>query len=350
MADGLNEQFLALRPRLTTLGNALEATLRGWLAEAGIPTHFVAWRLKSPESVAVKLARPDKTYRQLWDVTDLLGLRIAVSFEDHVAAVSRLIEQKMNVDFTHSSARAKPAGYRSMHYVCAVDDAPHADFRVELQVRTALQHAWAEVEHDLGYKASDAVPEAIAHRFTRVAGLLEIADAEFVSIRNDLLASRDAAKLGLADGVPLDLLSLDALTKHASIRDLDASVASALSRELVDEAFFANYLVRVLRHSGLTTTREVLAAVDRFAADVPAALAPYFDFARRSLSFDSANITHVRRGYSLLFVALLSVTRSPQELGVDKVARLARLYEQTEFPNDAPTAQRVADALLKALG
>lgn len=350
MADGLVEQFLSLRAQLTSLGESLELTLRGWLAEAGIPTHFVSWRLKSAESLAAKLARPDKTYRHLWAVTDLIGVRIAVSFEDHVAAVSRLIEQKMNVDFTHSSARTKPAGYRSMHYVCSVDGAPHADFRVELQVRTALQHAWAEVEHDLGYKASDAVPEAIRHRFTRVAGLLEIADAEFVSIRNDLIASRELAKTGLAQGIPVDLLSLDALTKHASIRELDATVATSLSRALVDEPFFANYLVNVLRHAGLSTTRDVLTAVDHFGAHVPSSLGPYFEFAQRYVSFEASSIDVVRRGYGLLFVALLSVTRSPQELGVDKVARLTRLFEQTEFPNEPATAQRVADALLKALG
>lgn len=38
---------------------------------------FVSWRLKSPASLSQKLARPEKTYRQLWDVTDLVALRVA---------------------------------------------------------------------------------------------------------------------------------------------------------------------------------------------------------------------------------------------------------------------------------
>ena len=58
----------------------------------------------------------------------------------------------------------------------------------------------------------------------------------------------------------------------------------------------------------------------------------------------------VRRGYGLLFVALLSVVRGSSALGLEKVTRLARLYEATEFEGDATTAHRVAGALLKALG
>lgn len=349
MSDVFLEQFVSARPALTRLGESLERSLRGWLAEAGIPVHFVAWRLKSVESLANKRSRPDKTYRQLWDVTDLIGLRIATSFEDHVEVVSQLVERKLKIDFARSAARAKPAGYRSVHYICSVDDAPHADFRFEIQIRTALQHAWAEVEHDLGYKATDTIPEAIRHRFTRVAGLLEIADAEFVSIRRELAASRDAAKAALErrDVVPLDLLSLDALLKHDAVQALDVAIARSLGRELTADVFFPGYLVKLLRAAVLATTADVLAAVERHGAQVPEALTPYFSFASHSLAFEPTSIDVVHRGYGLLFVALLSVIRG-DGLALEKVARLTRLYEQTEFPGDELTAQRVAGALLTA--
>ena len=49
-----------------------------------------------------------------------------------------------------------------------------------------LDHAWAEIEHDLGYKARDTVPAAARRRLSRLAGLLEMADQEFVAIRRDL--------------------------------------------------------------------------------------------------------------------------------------------------------------------
>ena len=51
-----------------------------------------------------------------------------------------------------------------------------------------LQHAWAEFEHDIRYKGS--IPEEhvseFDRRFTLAAGLLELADREFSTIRDRL--------------------------------------------------------------------------------------------------------------------------------------------------------------------
>ena len=59
---------------------------------------------------------------------------------------------------------------------------------VQVQIRTVLQHAWAEFEHDIRYKGT--VPPEHAHdfdrRFTLAAGLLELADQEFATIRDRL--------------------------------------------------------------------------------------------------------------------------------------------------------------------
>ena len=57
-----------------------------------------------------------------------------------------------------------------------------------VQIRTVLQHAWAEFEHDIRYKGT--VPEEHApeldRRFTLAAGLIELADREFSAIRDRL--------------------------------------------------------------------------------------------------------------------------------------------------------------------
>ena len=57
-----------------------------------------------------------------------------------------------------------------------------------IQVRTVLQHAWAEFEHDIRYKGTipdEHVPD-FDRRFTLAAGLLELADREFSTIRDRL--------------------------------------------------------------------------------------------------------------------------------------------------------------------
>jgi hypothetical protein len=60
-----------------------------------------------------------------------------------------------------------------------------------VQVRTVLQHAWAEFEHDIRYKGT--IPDEHVHdldrRFTLAAGLLELADREFSAIRDRLRAT-----------------------------------------------------------------------------------------------------------------------------------------------------------------
>lgn len=60
--------------------------------------------------------------------------------------------------------------------------------KVEVQVRTILQHAWAEIEHDIQYKTSATIPRDIKRRFMSLAGLLELADREFQAIQD---ADRD---------------------------------------------------------------------------------------------------------------------------------------------------------------
>ncbi|TMR94372.1 GTP pyrophosphokinase [Nonomuraea basaltis] len=85
-------------------------------------------------------------------------------------------------------------GYLSLHYVASLDTrrAELAEYKrfanngFEIQIRSILQHAWAEIEHDLGYKSRLGVPSTTRRRFSRLAGLLELADAEFVSIRDEL--------------------------------------------------------------------------------------------------------------------------------------------------------------------
>ena len=58
--------------------------------------------------------------------------------------------------------------------------------RFEIQLRTVLQHAWAEVEHGLGYKSYYEPPMDIKRKLNRLAGTLEILDEEFEAIRYEI--------------------------------------------------------------------------------------------------------------------------------------------------------------------
>lgn len=77
-------------------------------------------------------------------------------------------------------------GYCSVHYVVEMsqkrlnlyEHQAYEGLKCEIQIRSVLQHAWAEIEHDLGYKSEIAIPKRIRRNFSRLAGLLEIADKE----------------------------------------------------------------------------------------------------------------------------------------------------------------------------
>ena len=350
----LKEEILATydehRASLERIGAEVERSLSEQLAAAGLQVQFVSWRLKERSSLAHKLARPDKTYPTLWDVTDLVGIRIATYFEDTIEDVARLVESTLPIDLRHSSDKLRfkdsgRFGYRSLHYVCAVpaERAPHPDFRLEIQIRTALQHAWAEVEHDLGYKAQDAVPEPIRRRFNRIASLLEIADQEFVSIRRDLLHYQAAVRAELTQGqsLPLDAMSLDSLTLTDEVQALDQQVAEFLGRRRTAEPFFPSYLVRALALTELNTTDAVRRAVTQHGPQLRSYLRSYFEFAETTLGLSAASLESVPRGYSLLFIAHLVIVRGA-ERSLSKVARLTRLYAELDYGGDESRAHAIA--------
>lgn len=357
----LNEQILtdfsAARPGLVALGAQLEPQLLALVQSHRLPVQFVTHRVKSLESLRRKVSRPDRSYRTLWDVTDLLGLRVAAYFEDTLEPLARLVEGRFAVDFRHSTDKQRFTddarfGYRSLHYVCALPDGPDRNFRFELQLRTVLQHAWAEVEHDLGYQATNAVPEGLKRRFSRIASLLEIADQEFVAIKSALHDYQTTVQQALerpGEALPLDAVSLTSLTQHREVAALDAAVAARLGKRVGGEVFFPDYLVKMLKLAGLNTTREVLEALERHAAAVPEIVSRYFEFTSRTWQLDAHGLEAVLRGYGLFFVAHLALLRGP-ELGLSKVARLTQLYVQLDYPGDERTAQQVASGLVAALG
>jgi ppGpp synthetase/RelA/SpoT-type nucleotidyltranferase len=354
----LLEAFDRAAPALRAHGEAVRAQVAAWLAANGsLKLHSVTLRLKDRESLARKLARPDRTYKQLWDVTDLIGLRVITYFEDDVDRVGQVLEARLPVDFHRSIDKRRQRddgrfGYRSLHYVCRLgsDDALPPDARYEIQVRTMLEHAWAEIEHDLGYKSRHSVPGPARRRLNRLAGLLELADQEFASIRRELTDYERAlpARIAEADeAVALDRLSLGSLLDCSEARELDSTIARALGKPLGVEPFFPDYLIRMLGACGIDTVAGARAALVRHGAQVPSMAAPYFDYTRTAWGLALEQMPTLVRGYSLFFLAHALAQDTPR-LGATPVERLTRLYHELDYPDDVEAAGRVARALVAA--
>ena len=131
-------------------------------------------------------------------------------------------------------------------------------------IRDRLEHGWAEIEHDLGYKSQDVIPADARRRLSRLAGLLELADQEFVAIRSGLEAYARSLPERIAavdEVVLLDSLSLAPLLDCPEVRSVDAAIARALGRDLGLDAFFPAYLLRMLRGAGVRTVEQARTGV-----------------------------------------------------------------------------------------
>lgn len=81
-----------------------------------------------------------------------------------------------------------------------------------------MQHSWAEIEHDLGYKTEVEVPRNIRRSFSKAASLLEVADDIFADIRKCLEEYRITVKHDIEaqnlDSVFFDKITLAEFTSH----------------------------------------------------------------------------------------------------------------------------------------
>lgn len=176
-----------------SLAAMVSATLKSTLDGHGISYVDIPFREKSKKSFLKKIEdkNKEKTYSPK-DMTDLAGIRVITLIESDIKKVSELIQilfkvhPEDSINKTESLGEDK-VGYRSVHFVCDIGETraelPEWEFlkghSFEIQVRTALMHAWAEIEHDRGYKLSGKLPSDLARRFSLLSGLLESADLEF---------------------------------------------------------------------------------------------------------------------------------------------------------------------------
>ena len=203
VGDAVRE-YAALQPVLRLAAEEFAGLVTAILDDAGINYLSVTGRAKSVASFATKAARTldgvPVFADPLADITDQIGIRVITYVQSDVDAVAELLDDQVVVhddrDLGRETASEGRFGYASRHLLIGLDSAreglPSCDNltgrRAQVQIRTVLQHAWAEFEHDIRYKGTipdEHVPD-FDRRFTLAAGLLELADREFSTIRDRL--------------------------------------------------------------------------------------------------------------------------------------------------------------------
>ncbi|TET17198.1 MAG: hypothetical protein E3J75_03185 [Dehalococcoidia bacterium] len=182
----------------TSLSSKVADIIKENLEQSGIQYHSVTSRGKSLESFTNK-AKSEKYSDPTNEIKDMAGIRVITYLETDVQKVVEVIEKLFDIDKTNSIDQSQllgsdKLGYRSVHYVakftksrCKLPEyKKYEDLPFEIQVRSILQHAWAEIEHDRNYKFSGKLPTQLERRFYLVAGMLECADREFVAIGEEI--------------------------------------------------------------------------------------------------------------------------------------------------------------------
>lgn len=258
----------------------LETLLRQLLGEQNIQVHSVTSRVKTRDSLASKIGKKGGIYRDITEITDIVGLRIVTFFADQVSEVAKLIEEQFFIDRENSSDKRDSLdtdrfGYLSVHYIVGLteprcllkENKSFASAKAEIQIRSILQHAWAEIEHDIGYKSVGDVPRSVRRQFARLAGLLELADEEFVKIRSDIDSYSKAVSAGILENpksVALDLVSLEKFAKsEPMVAYLDDVIAKHLGWVLRSNDYDLAGDVSKLEFFGLRTVADVRAALSK---------------------------------------------------------------------------------------
>jgi putative GTP pyrophosphokinase len=152
--------------------------------------------LKEMTRVIEKITRKKYT-RPHEQLTDLSAVRVITCFKSQAREVSRTIEEIFEIDKENSEIYDLDlpiVGYRSTHYVCCLgkekgemhEYADIAQLKFEVQVRTALQHAWAEIAHDRTYKSGRTYPAGVQRKLNLCAAALELVEISFEDIEREI--------------------------------------------------------------------------------------------------------------------------------------------------------------------
>ena len=244
------EDYCARIPVYEKMKEVVSGVIRKCLQDNNILVAALESRIKTESSLAGKLELKGSKYSCLEDLTDILGARIITFYNDEVDKVAALIENLFEIDWENSVDKRKmhdldSFGYMSLHYICKIPEDLYHDpehpelnrIRFEVQMRSVLQHAWANLYHDTGYKTGVEIPKQYIRSLNRLAGLLELADDEISLIRKDITDYRRKVQGLVASGnfteVPLNGDTFKSYLSLEPFQKLNERIAAINQAEIV---------------------------------------------------------------------------------------------------------------------
>ena len=206
--EDFKDAFKQRIPLLNAMGEYVKnVVLKGIneFSSIGVPQNFLKmnpeYRVKDVESFISKIFRKGKNYKDpLNDITDQVGIRFVVLYYEDIEVIGKIVESHPNWEYSldrdiEEEKKADPHhfSYQSKHYVVHPKDEIHTNgenltknIKCEIQIRTLLQHAYAELAHDTTYKPSQEASPIVKRSVAKTSALIETTDSIFMEVRNTL--------------------------------------------------------------------------------------------------------------------------------------------------------------------
>lgn len=315
-----------------------------------ITVHNISSRMKEKVSLEKKIHKKGK-YRELSDITDIIGVRVITLFEDQVDAIANILKDEFTIDNENSIDKRITEfdrfGYASLHFVVSIKKKRETltefvgfkDLKFEIQIRSILQHAWAEIEHDLGYKTKEAIPSIVKRNFSRVAALLETADLEFTKLKNTLLVYELGIEAEITrnpEMVDLNDISLVSFGETSSIvNELDRGINFVTKTNLIEEMEIDTSEIPKLKYLGVTNIEQLSFLLENKKNDIIGFAKNFICLVHRSEG-GSTN-----RGISLFYLCYLLIAEKENE---DELLKFVNLFwdlkRYPELPNQIISAYK----------
>jgi ppGpp synthetase/RelA/SpoT-type nucleotidyltranferase len=269
------DDFEAKRRLYEQLASAVRPLLEQLAAENKISVALVEHRVKERDSLSQKIARPDKAdkYNSLEDITDLCGLRIVLYTNEDCEVMTKAIREHFDIDDDNSVIKGADYeedrfGYLSTHLIALLPQARTnlfefrhlAKLKMEIQIRTVLQHAWAVLDWKLRYKSESEVPKEFRRKLYRISALLEAADDAFSELQQSVESLRTEYGSEISQGkfsLPINRDSLESFllqsdAVNAVLSECERS-GIKIHRHISGLHTAYDYLIRSLAACGITT-------------------------------------------------------------------------------------------------